>query len=355
MDMTTLTKKYNVKYVINLDEELKQQVQYLIFDFYKIKQAVCNMLSNSFKFSPQNGLVQLNITQEFNEILIPKINSPTLNTVSMSSRITSSIRSSISGSISNDDTLELNTLKYKIPNKALKFLQFQVIDNGVGISEEKQKVLFQEYTQINSNNLQHGEGMGLGLNITKKIVDQHNGLIEYFYEPPTETSLGRSIFNIKIPFVYGDRTAFERSLSGISKVYPIKERLYTDVLCKTKATCLVVDDTITITKLMIKMLKNNNINAISANSGADAIKIMKSPLGINIKLILIDYDMPHMMGDEAIRNIRKINHPDLIILAVTGNALPEYQSILLNSGANSILCKPIDFNILEKELEKQFV
>eukprot|EP01035_Chromulina_nebulosa_P069335 gene69335-biopygen23142 len=143
------------------DESLAAQREaYLHIDIYRIDQVVRNLITNAMKFTPQDGRV----------------------TVGISCELQSSSNTS-------------GYFRDKFGEDAVGLLRVEVTDSGVGLSEDEQKNIFGEFTQFNKNKLQSGGGSGLGLWISRRIINMHKGCMNV-------TSPGRgcgSTFYFELP------------------------------------------------------------------------------------------------------------------------------------------------------------
>ena len=253
--------------------------------------------------------------------------------------------------------------------------------------------LFQEGAQFNVNELQAGQGSGLGLFISKGMAEQHGGAltatsdglglgttftlsIPLYYVPEQEVSdqssppSSRSELSAKVP------EAISSSTSRLEHLLPDEENQamlfgpetttfpYTktqipasctsacDVPPVTPLKILVVDDVASNRKLIARMARNRNHTVEEAIDGQDAVEKFKQSTGPNndgayYDVILMDYEMPRLNGPDAVREIRRLGCQALIV-GVTGNVLAEDVRHFIESGANEVLPKPVKFNKLEQ-------
>jgi CheY-like chemotaxis protein len=254
-----------------------------------------------------------------------------------------------------------------------------VKDSGPGLSPEQQQALFHQGVQFNPNELQAGQGSGLGLWISKEIVSLHHGTILV-----TSDGLGTgSVFKVTLPVVLreslgsclGTLTALplscasgeQKSLLGDS-LFPIPEpgpRPESPPKQEPESPpesqreperesrprhVLVVDDAASNRKLVCRLLRSKGFVCHEAENGAECVeKVMSREHPYD--LILMDFEMPVMNGPSAARRLRE-NRCDLLIVGVTGNVLPEDQSYFLEHGANVVLRKPLIVSDLLEEIER---
>ena len=115
-----------------------------------------------------------------------------------------------------------------------------------------------------------------------------------------------------------------------------------------KLKLLVVDDAASNRKFLCRLLKDRSESCVEAVDGLDAIdKVKKSLLsGVIFDVITMDYQMPNMDGPTATRCIRELGY-DGVIIGITGNSLPDDISLFIESGANTVLTKPLDMNFYD--------
>ena len=188
-------------------------------------------------------------------------------------------------------------------------LRFQVRDTGAGIPDEKLSVIFQEFTQADGSISRRYGGTGLGLTITRRLVELHGGDVS------VESMVGRgSLFSAQIPFepapeVVGPSPAWE----------PLGEVETRTEESAPKGTILVVEDNVVNQKVVAVMLKRHGYRVTIANHGGEALPALsKEPAS----LILMDVQMPKVDGLEATKLIRqdpKWRH--IPIVAMTAHAI----------------------------------
>jgi CheY-like chemotaxis protein len=217
-----------------------------------------------------------------------------------------------------------------------------VTDAGPGMTLDELSKLFQEGMQFNPNKLQAGQGSGLGLWISKGIMQLHGGSI-------SATSEGRgrgSSFSIVLPLLRcGNNTALDIENSQ-RRTFVISESNVQEM--KIPRVVLIVDDTITNVKMMKHMLKLRHIELIEeANNGSECIKLMMACLRDAPKydLIIMDFEMPIMNGPETVQKIRSLGFK-VPVIGVTGNTLGEDIDYFLSCGADAVLSKPISIEVI---------
>ena len=214
-----------------------------------------------------------------------------------------------------------------------------VRDNGIGMSEEFQKHLFESFSRERSTTVSRQEGSGLGLAIVKKIVDLMNGTITV-----TSKSGEGSVFVVELPLRVMDEDAikaFELSRK--------KDTAAAGEFCFNGQSVLLVDDNEMNREIASEILEEAGLVIDTAEDGAIAVRKVSEKGASFYDFILMDIQMPVMDGYEATAEIRKIPGADKIpIIALSANAFKEDTERSLAAGMNAHVAKPIDVkNLLE--------
>lgn len=227
-------------------------------------------------------------------------------------------------------------VKEKERNDDHLHLQFTVTDTGIGISKEKQKEIFESFTQERTETSRVFGGTGLGLTISKKLVELQGGTID------VESEKGKgSTFYVEIPFSVGEENSSEvTSFSQFSTLETLKG-----------STVLLVEDNNINQKVMTRFLDKWEIEVIVAEDGKQAVEKIKEEF---VNLVLMDLQMPEMDGYEASRKIRALadnQKSEVPIVALTAAALKGVKEKVFASGMNDYLTKPFNPSELQKKLE----
>jgi len=199
-------------------------------------------------------------------------------------------------------------------------IRFSIKDNGIGIAKEKQTIIFEEFSQLESNNYSY-EGTGLGLPIVKKLLAASNSHIELV----SEVGKG-SVFSFVIEFDLVEHM--------INPVEPIE--LDAEILVGKKI--LIVEDNRINQIVTKKILEKNNIRCTVVENGEKAVNIVKER---KFDLILMDINMPVKNGIEASKEIRIFNST-IPIIALTAVEIEELRNNIYLAGINDIIVKPYD-------------
>lgn len=215
-------------------------------------------------------------------------------------------------------------------------LRFYVEDTGIGIPENKYDFIFSVFRQIEDSDTRKYGGTGVGLTISKKLIELLGGKIWI------ESEIGKgTVFYFTVPFK-------ELQLPKKS-IYPTREILNeTDATFHNK-TILVVDDDISSLKYLKVVFESIGAIVLWAENGEVAISQCKE--NVNIDLILMDINMPIMDGYEATRKIKYIL-PSIPIIAQTAYALPGDREKSIEAGCDDYIAKPIDRELLINILRK---
>ena len=214
-------------------------------------------------------------------------------------------------------------------------LEFFVKDTGIGISEDKQKSIFERFVQADPSYSSGFEGVGLGLSIAKSYVEMLGGKIWMDSKEGTGSQ-----FYFTLPYYQSP---------GTIKADTADSDENKKLSFKTKSTILIVEDE-PVSLLYLKVLLENVANKIiEATNGEEAVEYCKN--NPNIDLILMDSRIPLMDNTIAMREIRKFNK-DVIIIAQTAFAMHGDREKMIALGCNGYISKPIDCNELLNMIKK---
>ena len=200
------------------------------------------------------------------------------------------------------------------------YIVFIVSDTGIGIPEDEIATLFDAFVQVETGKNKTIQGTGLGLSITKALVEMMNGSISV----KSVYGYGSS-FTVSIPKIKGDKFQVLKADSNENMIYA------------PDAKILVVDDNIINLNVITGLLKLYKIKTETVTSGQKAIEILKAN---EYDIIFMDHMMPEMDGIETTKKIREMGI-DLPVIALTANAVTGAKEILIASGMNDFLSKPI--------------
>ncbi|MBE6028840.1 MAG: response regulator [Clostridiales bacterium] len=248
--------------------------EYYIGDGTKLKQVLINILGNAVKFTPKGGKIELEAEK-------------------------------------------------KAEYKGQTTLQFRISDTGIGMSEDFLPHIFDVFAQEDSSSTNKYGSSGLGMPITKSIVEMMNGNIQV----ESEKGVG-TVFTVTVTLTNSERS------SGDADNFDVDPQ---------KMCVLIVDDDSIACEHARLVLGKAGISSEIAESGAEAIEMVKlhSARMNPYNLILVDWKMPELDGIETTRRIREIAGEDSAIIILTAYQWEDVLEEALQAGVDSFLSKPL--------------
>ena len=261
----------------------------VIADPLRLEQILINVLANAVKFTPDGGQIGLWIVQK--------------------------------------DTAPAGYADF----------EFHIKDNGIGMSEEFQKHIFEQFARERTSTVSKIQGTGLGMAITKSLVDMMGGRITV----KSEQGKG-SEFTISLRFPIGEAKTGQTPPAAKASAFTGKK-------------LLVVEDNELNLEIASTLLKEAGFEVDTAENGKIAVEKVEAASADRYDLILMDIQMPEMDGYEATRRIRAL--PDakkaaLPIVAMTANAFEDDRKNALHAGMNGHIAKPLDIQKLFQVLSE---
>ena len=261
----------------------------VIADPLRLEQILINVLANAVKFTPDGGQISLWIVQK--------------------------------------DTAPAGYADF----------EFHIKDNGIGMSEEFQKHIFEQFARERTSTVSKIQGTGLGMAITKSLVDMMGGRITV----KSEQGKG-SEFTISLRFPIGEAKTEQTPPAAKASASAGKK-------------LLVVEDNELNLEIASTLLKEAGFEVDTAENGKIAVEKVEAASADRYDLILMDIQMPEMDGYEATRRIRAL--PDtkkaaLPIVAMTANAFEDDRKNALRAGMNGHIAKPLDIQKLFQVLSE---
>ena len=215
-----------------------------------------------------------------------------------------------------------------------------VADNGIGMSQEFQKHIFEPFERERTSTVSKVEGSGIGMGIVKKLVGLMGGTVE------VESKIGvGSTFAVTIP----SRIASEEEAQAKREINPSDKKC----LCGTRI--LLTEDNDLNAEIAAELLREEGCTVDRAKDGVECVDMLEKAANGTYQIILMDIQMPVMNGYDATRKIRRMGDPhkaNIPIVAMTANAFSEDRQAALDAGMNDHIAKPIDMNILVSTLRK---
>lgn len=276
------------------EKELEFNVNYylknenVLGDSHHMKEIYVNLISNAIKFTPAGGKIICNIRQtEMKQ---------------------------------GDDCI----------------YEFELIDTGIGMSKEFQKLQYHLFERESNNMVRQTEGSGLGLSIVKGLVDGLDGKIE------CESELGKgTMYKISLPLTIEENYMTEEEIDDDGEANFEGKRV------------LLVEDVELNREIAEYMLEDMGFEVESATDGKEAVDKITYADPDYYDVVLMDIQMPVMDGYEATRQIRSLEDAKkagISIFAMTANAFEEDKQKALKAGMNGHLAKPIEEEKIYKAL-----
>ena len=265
----------------------------IVCDKLRLNQVLLNVLSNAIKYTPEGGSVHVQISERDS----------------------------------------------RKPDSAL--FEFRIRDNGMGMNPEFLKTIYEPFTRANSSTVSGIQGTGLGMSITKNIVEMMGGRIEIFSEENKGTEV---VLNLDF------------KLHGSTRAW---SRMDAEDFDFTGKKILLVEDNEMNRQIACDILIDNGFEVFTAENGKEAVELVRQSVPGQYDLVLMDVQMPVMDGYAATRAIRVLPagyQSRIPIIAMTANAFEEDRRAALDAGMDEHISKPINFDkmkyILSRFLKK---
>jgi CheY-like chemotaxis protein len=277
-------------------------------DRLRLNQILLNVLGNAVKFTPEGGNITVDLSQ-----------------------------------------------KFKCPKEGYAGYWFRIKDTGIGMSEEFQKHIFEQFSRENNTTVSGIQGTGLGMAITKSIVDMMDGKITVRSRLREGTEF---IIDINFPLVgdtphndggeTGENTG-DTSGSGKQEKSSGRRKSY------VAKRLLLAEDNQLNQEIATEILTEYGFNIEVANNGREALEMVKNSKPGYYYAVLMDVQMPVMNGYEATWRIRALEDKDLSnipIITMTANAFEEDKKMAIMAGMNDFVAKPLDVKKLLEALDR---
>ena len=282
---------------LELKIEVDDQIPHLLYgDEIRLKQVVTNILTNAVKYTP-SGSVTMKIA-------------------------------------------------FKKRDDQSIFLTVQVIDTGIGISEENMKKLFSPFERIEEKKNRSIEGTGLGMSIVKQLLQMMDSQLEVKSKCDEGSDFSFTIVQKVVSWEpMGDFTERYKKVAQNRKKYH-------EMFRAPQAVILVVDDTVMNLTVIRGLLKQTKIQIDTATSGKETLeKIGRKKYDI----IFMDYRMPEMNGVETLQAMKKMEknqNKDTPVIVLTANAIAGAREGYIRDGFSDYLSKPVESEKLEGMIKK---
>ena len=267
----------------------------VVGDAVRIKQVLMNIVGNAAKFTPEGGSITFSVEQE------------------------------------------------KIGEGDMVRTIYRCKDTGVGMSKEFTEKIFDAFSQERNKNSNSVKGTGLGMAISKLLVQAMGGAIT------VKSELGKgTTFTVALPAQIAED--FHLPVEQTDEVTAMENAV---LQSKRPTKILLAEDNALNAEILIEILQAEGLEVVHAQNGQISVDIFSKSQINEFTIILMDMQMPVMDGCAAAAEIRRLKRPDaktVTIFACTANTFQEDRDRALKSGMNDFLAKPIDVNILLQKL-----
>ncbi len=333
-DLTAFIKE-NIEVFTDYAELKSQDIQvdcpqhlYTNFDPDKMEKIIFNLLSNAIKYTPENGKISVSL----------------------------SIKESSNISIKSYSPQSKNHIQHVLKNNK-QLVELEILDNGIGIPGEELMNIFEQYYTINKKDHQSGKGTGIGLALTRELVQVHNGFI--FVESNTDRNNAMNdfqgtLFSVYFPYIdveANDEIIPENKANNeeAGKMQNNNNKpLFTDIEGNIQRydrnTLLIIEDNKDV-RAFIKECFLEDFKVIEAGDGREGIDKAMANLP---DLIISDVMMPGVDGIDLCTELKKDEKTSHIpIILITARASEEYKLKGLETGADDYLVKPYNEQVLQ--------
>jgi len=330
--------------LLSSDDQQQDAMKSLVVlgDQIKLNQVFRNLVSNALKFTDPKGTVSIVLSWVPTQVL-PE------------------------GAALAKDPAIVQALEGAARIEAAGTIRITVEDSGAGLSVDNLKMLFKEGVQFNANSLQAGGGSGLGLWITKGLVNLHGGVIT-----AASTGLGQgATFKVELPVfkysaIVGALRHCDSNALADSIVHPKPRRHFRtgnieEEVAIAVRNVLIVDDAMLSRKMVNRLLTNLGCRCKEACNGAEAVELMKQCVESvrsedrndenMYQLVIMDFEMPVMKGPDATAELRRLGFNTLIV-GITGNVMESDVSFFMSHGADAVIAKPLSFLTLTETIKR---
>ncbi|MCR5585780.1 MAG: response regulator [Lachnospiraceae bacterium] len=285
---------------LSSDKEIRQEIiaselqhPKVIGDKGRIRQIMNNLISNAFKYTPSGGHIRITLAEK------------------------------------------------DIDRPGFTMLEFTVVDNGIGMSKKFQESLFKPFSRATDDERLEGiQGTGLGMAITKNLVEMMNGNIKVNSKLNKGTS-----FTVTMILKTADEAVVKKESEKESEKAVAREF--------SGKRCLLVEDNEINREIATELIGMTKLEVECVKDGREAVEKMENVPAKYYDIIFMDIQMPVMNGYEAAEAIRKLPgaYPKKVpIIALTANAFAEDVQAARNAGMNEHLAKPLELERLIKIL-----
>jgi CheY-like chemotaxis protein len=318
-----------ITFTLEIDENFPSR---LFGDDLRVKQILSNLLSNAFKYTKEGNVtlgVKYNLEGASESVHLSDIFTP-------------------------QGGIAASTLS--TPHSSV-FVTFTISDTGIGIHKEDIDKLFTDYNQVDAKASRENDGPGLGLSITKKLVELMDGEIS------AESEFGKgSVFRARIRQGFVTDTPIGRETAESLRVFRYSEKKKEAQAKLTRpdlsyVRVLVADDFPVNLEIAVGMLRKYRMQVDCVTNGHDAVNCIAIGLPV-YNAIFMDHMMPGMDGMAATAFIRALGTEyakSIPIIALTANDAGGSEQMFLDNGFNAFLAKPYNALSLDAVIQKWII
>ena len=310
-------------------ENDKTEMEYSVSDVDKDFRNCVAMFRNQADSKGQTLMVTAHLLHPYVYVDIPHLTEVCTNLVSNAVKYTGA-----------GGTIRCNVTQKSGEKEGWCDTVITVADNGIGMSQEFQKHIFEPFERERTSTVSKVEGSGIGMGIVKKLVGLMNGTVA------VESKIGvGSKFTVTIPC----RIASEDETQAKRETNPSDQKC----LCGTRI--LLTEDNDLNAEIATELLQEEGCTVDRAKDGVECVDMLEKAANGTYQLILMDIQMPVMNGYDAAKKIRRMDDPQkagIPIIAMTANAFTEDRQVALDAGMNDHIAKPINMNVLVPTLRK---
>ena len=310
-------------------ENDKTEMEYSVSDVDKDFRNCVAMFRNQADSKGQTLMVTAHLLHPYVYVDIPHLTEVCTNLVSNAVKYTGA-----------GGTIRCNVTQKSGEKEGWCDTVITVADNGIGMSQEFQKHIFEPFERERTSTVSKVEGSGIGMGIVKKLVGLMGGTVA------VESKIGvGSKFTVTIPC----RIASEDETQAKRETNPSDQKC----LCGTRI--LLTEDNDLNAEIATELLQEEGCTVDRAKDGVECVDMLEKAANGTYQLILMDIQMPVMNGYDAAKKIRRMDDPqkaNIPIIAMTANAFTEDRQVALDAGMNDHIAKPINMNVLVPTLRK---
>ena len=310
-------------------ENDKTEMEYSVSDVDKDFRNCVAMFRNQADSKGQTLMVTAHLLHPYVYVDIPHLTEVCTNLVSNAVKYTGA-----------GGTIRCNVTQKSGEKEGWCDTVITVADNGIGMSQEFQKHIFEPFERERTSTVSKVEGSGIGMGIVKKLVGLMGGTVE------VESRIGvGSTFIVTIPcrIASQEETQAKRDTTSSDKKSLLGVKI------------LLTEDNDLNAEIAAELLQEEGCTVDRAKDGVECVDMLEKAANGTYQLILMDIQMPVMNGYDAAKKIRRMEDPqkaDIPIIAMTANAFSEDRQAALDAGMNDHVAKPINMNILVPTIRK---